>query len=201
MKTDMITVSSRGSQMEKALEQVEKVAAYKGLSEKDALHLRLLTEEMMGMMRSITGETSGQFWIEDEDDVYSLHLAVNTSMNSGKRDQLLSAATSGKNESAKGLMGRLRDFFDRESDEDVAALSSSLLMPEMYDQFSSPTLEMEWTMARYESGLASRVEQDDPAAKEAWDELEKSVVAHVADDVKVSIRGRSVEMIIIKKLA
>jgi len=201
MKTDVITVSSRGNRMDAALAQVDKVCAYKGLNGKNALHLHLLAEEMMGMMRSITGETSGQFWIEDEDDVYSLHLAVNTSMNSGKRDQLLSAATSGKNESAKGLMGRLRDFFDRESDEDVAALSSSLLMPEMYDQFSSPTLEMEWTMARYESGLASRVKQDDPAAKEAWDELEKSVVAHVADDVKVSIRGRSVEMIIIKKLA
>ncbi len=201
MKTDVITVSSRGNRMDAALAQVDKVCAYKGLNGKNSIHLHLLAEEMMGMMRSITGETSGQFWIEDEDDVYSLHLAVNTSMNSGKRDQLLSAATSGKNESAKGLMGRLRDFFDRESDEDVAALSSSLLMPEMYDQFSSPTLEMEWTMARYESGLASRVEQDDPAAKEAWDELEKSVVAHVADDVKVSIRGRSVEMIIIKKLA
>ena len=201
MKTDVITVSSRGNRMDAALAQVDKVCAYKGLNGKNSLHLHLLAEEMMGMMRSITGETSGQFWIEDEDDVYSLHLAVNTSMNSGKRDQLLSAATSGKNESAKGLMGRLRDFFDRESDEDVAALSSSLLMPEMYDQFSSPTLEMEWTMARYESRLASRVEQDDPAAKEAWDELEKSVVAHVADDVKVSIRGRSVEMIIIKKLA
>ena len=201
MKTDVITVSSRGNRMDAALAQVDKVCAYKGLNGKNSLHLHLLAEEMMGMMRSITGETTGQFWIEDEDDVYSLHLAVNTSMNSGKRDQLLSAATSGKNESAKGLMGRLRDFFDRESDEDVAALSSSLLMPEMYDQFSSPTLEMEWTMARYESGLASRVEQDDPAAKEAWDELEKSVVAHVADDVKVSIRGRSVEMIIIKKLA
>ena len=201
MKTDVITVSGRGNRMDAALALVDKVCAYKGLNGKNSLHLHLLAEEMMGMMRSITGETSGQFWIEDEDDVYSLHLAVNTSMNSGKRDQLLSAATSGKNESAKGLMGRLRDFFDRESDEDVAALSSSLLMPEMYDQFSSPTLEMEWTMARYESGLASRVEQDDPAAKEAWDELEKSVVAHVADDVKVSIRGRSVEMIIIKKLA
>ena len=201
MKTDVITVSSRGNRMDAALAQVDKVCAYKGLNGKNSLHLHLLAEEMMGMMRSITGETTGQFWIEDEDDVYSLHLAVNTSMNSGKRDQLLSAATSGKNESAKGLMGHLRDFFDRESDEDVAALSSSLLMPEMYDQFSSPTLEMEWTMARYESGLASRVEQDDPAAKEAWDELEKSVVAHVADDVKVSIRGRSVEMIIIKKLA
>ena len=68
MKTDVITVSAKGQRMGAALEQVEKVAAYKELSQKDALHLRLLTEEMMGMMRSITGEPEGQFWIEDEDE-------------------------------------------------------------------------------------------------------------------------------------
>ena len=36
--------------------------------------------------------------------------------------------------------------------------------------------------------------------KEAWDELEKSVVGHLADNVKVSILGRTVEMVIMKKL-
>ena len=39
------------------------------------------------------------------------------------------------------------------------------------------------------------------ATQEEWDELEKSVVAKVADDVKVSMRGRNVEMIIVKKIA
>ena len=37
-------------------------------------------------------------------------------------------------------------------------------------------------------------------AKDAWDELEKSVVGHIADDVKVFISGRTVEMTIIKKM-
>ena len=41
----------------------------------------------------------------------------------------------------------------------------------------------------------------DAIVQEARDELEKSVVAHVADDVKVSIKGRVVEMIIYKKMA
>ena len=45
------------------------------------------------------------------------------------------------------------------------------------------------------------MEKGDAAAKDAWDELEKSVVKHVADDIKVSIRGREAEMIIMKKLA
>ena len=201
MKTDVIVVSSRGSRMESALAEVDKVAAYKSLSPKQALHLRLLTEEMMGMMRSITGETEGEFWIEDEESVYQLHLQVVTRMDSEKRDQLLSAASTGKNESAKGLMGRLRDFFDRGADEDIAAFTSPLLYSEMHAYSSTPTLDWEWSMVQYEDALSNRMEKNDAEAREAWDELEKSVVAKVADDVKVAIRGREVEMTIFKKMA
>ena len=201
MKSDVMIVSSRGDQIDMALNQVEKVTAYKGLTGKNALHLRLLTEEMMGMMRSITGETEGKFWIEDEDGVYQLHLRVETRMDSDKRDRLLSASSTGKNESAKGLMGRLRDFFDRGADEDIAGFSSPLLMHGAQADATTPTLDWEWSMTRYEEELFNRVRNNDSAAREAWDELEKSVVAKVADDVKVSIRGRSVEMIIVKKMA
>ena len=200
MKTDVITVSSKGKRMESALAQVDKLAAYKGLSPKDVLHLRLLTEEMMGMMRSITGETNGEFWIEDEDGVYQLHLRVATRLSADEREQLLAASSTGKNESARGLMGRLRDFFDWSSDEDLDAVSNPLLLPDMFDS-TSPTLDWEWSMIRYENALSARVEKNEAGAKEAWDELEKSVVKHVADDVKVSIRSGIVEMIIYKKLA
>ena len=201
MRTDTIIVSSRGNQMEAALKEAEKVAAYKGLSAKNALHLRLLTEEMMGMMRSITGETEGKFWIEDEGGEYRLHLLAETSMDSEKRDQLLAASSTGKNESARGLMGRLRDFFERSVDDDYRSFPSPLLYSGMYEHSSTPTLDWEWSMMRYEDFLSSRVKNNDAAAREAWDELEKSVVAKVADDVKVSIRGRSVEMILVKKMA
>ncbi len=201
MKTDVIAVSSKGTRIETALAQAEKMAAYKGLPAKDALHLRLLTEEMMGLMRSLTGETEGEFWIEDEENEYRLHLRVHTRMDSGKRQQLLSAASSGKNESARGLMGRLRDFFDRGADEDISALTSPLILSDAYDLSVPITQDWEWSMVRYEDELSTRIRRDDSRAKEAWDELEKSVVAKVADDVKVSIRGREVEMTIVKKLS
>lgn len=193
MRTDYIKVTCRGSGMESALDQAEKVAAYKDLTPKKALHLRLLTEEMMGLMRSLTGEQEGIFWIEDDGDLFRLHLQMQTRMTSDKRDQLLSVASSGKNEAARGLMGRLRDIFDRGADEDLAA-ASPLLMGGSYDSSSSPSLEWEWSMTRYEASLSARIAQDN-AAREAWDELEKSVVARVASDVKVSIRSGLVEMI------
>ena len=199
MKTDVIRVSSQGDGLEAALEQVEKVAAYKGLSSKQSLQLRLLTEEMMGMMRSLTGEAQGKFWIEDEDSEYRLHLWVLTRMTSVKREELLAASTSGKNAAVKGLMSRLRDFFDRGADQDVS-YANPLMLAGMYEQ-STPSMNLEWSMTRYQSLLLSQVENRADGAREAWDELEKSVVAHVADDVRVAINGGEVEMTIVKKMA
>ena len=200
MKTDVISVFGSGNRAEAVLAQADKVVAYKGLTGKNALHLRLLTEEMTGLMRSVTGATEGQFWIEDHDGVYELHLQARTLLNSEKKEQLLAVSSTGKNESARGLMGRLRDFFDWGSDEDLADFSSPLLMPDMFEHSSSPMLDWEWSMKRYETALSTMAGQND-AAREAWDELEKSVVKNVADDVKVSIRNGVVEMVILKKLA
>ena len=186
--------------METALIQADKVAVYKELSRKNALHLRLLAEEMMGLMRSITGDVTGKFWIEDQDGIYELHLRTEKWLTSEKREQLLAVSTTGKNESAKGLMGRLRNFFEIGADEDVALFTNPLVLPGMYEQTSMPTMDWEWSMVQYEEALACYKPEKEETVLEARDELEKSVVAHVADDIKVGIKGRTVEMTIIKKM-
>ena len=199
MKTDVISVSGQKKMMETAIGQADKVAAYKGLSEKDAMHLRLLTEEMMGLMQSVTGADEGEFWIEDEDGEYRLHLLVRTLLSTEKKEQLLSVSGSGKNESAKGLLGRMREFFDWGVDDDIT--SNTLFLPDMYEHTSPPMLDWEWSMRQYETALSARVAKEEPGAQEAWDELEKSVVKKVADDVKVYLRRGTAEMVILKKLA
>ena len=202
MKTDVIVVNSRGKAMGKALEQVDAVASYKRLSQKQALQLRLLAEEMLALMRSITGETDGNFWIEDEKGVYQLHLQVFTRMSSVKREQLLSTATSGKNAAARGLMGKLRDLFERDADSDVAPFTNPLMMDGLYDTGAAAvaSADYEWSMSRYREELSEKQSQHISDVDEAWDELEKSVVANVADEIKVYIRGDQVEMVIFKTL-
>ena len=194
MKTDVITVSSRGAQVDAALRQAEKTAAYKGLSPKAALHLRLLTEEMMGMMRSIAGDVEGKFWIEDKDGLYELHLKARVSMDEEKREKLLSAATSGKNEAAKGIMGKIRSFFEPAEDNALVYTYTMADGPE-------GLVDMGWSMLAYREQLEQYMEEKREGAAEEWDELEKSVVSHVADEVKVSIRGQEAELIIYKKMA
>jgi len=190
MKTDVIVIASDGSQMDQALLQAEKMAVYKELSRKDALHLRLLTEEMLGMMRSITGSAEGSFWIEDKAGLYQLHLTMETRVDLSQREKLLSASTSGKNEAARGIMGKLRTFFD--------PMSDIVILPDMSP--NGIATDLNWSMQAYRETVRARMEEQQEGAAEAWDELEKSVVTNVADEVKVSIHGREVEMVIEKKM-
>ena len=52
MKTDVIEISPTGEGMAEALRQTEKAAAFQNLNPKQGLRLRLLAEEMMGMLRT-----------------------------------------------------------------------------------------------------------------------------------------------------
>lgn len=194
MKTDVIRISNQAENMEEALKQAEKVAVYCNLSSKGALHLRLLTEEALGMMRSITGKRDGEFWIENNDDDFEMHLRVNTLVDDKRREQLLSVSSSGVNEATKGIMGKIRAFFEAPSG---APSFSGMFIPGA----ASANAGMAWSMVDYREQLRQYREMHREGAEEAWDELEKSVVARVADNVKISIKSRTVEMTINKKLA
>ena len=190
MISDVIQVSSKEDRTDLVLDQAARIALVQKLSHKSALHLRLLSEEMMCMMRAIAGDVDGEFWIENHGPSYELHLRCNTFMNDRKRQMLLSASSSGKNEAERGFMGKLRAFF--EPTQDLPLLST-------FDADGTYS-DVVWTMRSYQLMLRQRVEQNREGAEEAWDELEKSVVSHLADDVRVSIRGNEVEMTVFRQL-
>jgi hypothetical protein len=52
-----------------------------------------------------------------------------------------------------------------------------------------------WSLEEYRNS----VKQEEQA--EAWDELERSVIASVADDVTVGVKGRQAQIVIVKKFA
>ncbi|MBQ9040716.1 MAG: hypothetical protein IJ119_14700 [Clostridia bacterium] len=199
MISDIIAITSSGENLNAALDLYRKVAAYSDLSPKGALHLRLLAEEMLSMIRSITGEVSGKFWIEAEDGEYKLHLLVNAALTKEKREELLNASTSGKNEATRSFMGRIRDFFFRGMNDEIASYNTAVLGAGAASKGFMPVTDWEWSLLRYQDTL-SALKEKEPEAADAWDELEKSVVSNVADNVKVSIKGFETEMTIIKKL-
>ena len=197
MKTDIIHVTSEGDGIAQALAQVEAVAVYKSLPAKSTMHLRLLAEEMMGMVQALTGEREADFWIEDENGVYQLHLKTDAAVSTVMREKLMEVSTSGQNKEAKGVMGKLRELFER-SLEPAGMGRDPLLANGMAVGAGSMEIGSAsagiWLFSRYKTAL-----QEGRGPQEDWDELEKSIVANVADEIEIGIKDNTVEMIIYKK--
>ena len=94
MKSDIIRIDNQGNGFQEALTQTEKAAQYRGLSRKESLQLRLCTEELLSLARSVTGEMKASFWLESEEKRFSLHLSTETVMDREKRKNLIASATS-----------------------------------------------------------------------------------------------------------
>lgn len=207
MKSDIIQIDNQGIGFQDALEQTALSARFRALNDRESLRLRLLTEEMLGMLREITGETEARFWVESEGKQFELHLLARPIITGRMREELLSVSSTGRNAAAVGVMGKLRDIFERAYEvTDVGDVSDyytrGLMLtsgPEGIDPmtFSVNASMVAWSMQKYKTTVAAEKETDEAAMQE-WDELEKSIIANLADEVSISIRAREVEMVVYK---
>ena len=205
MTTDKIMVYSNGTGTEKAMDEAGRFAKYNDLGDEESLYLTLLAEEMLGMVKGITGNFEGYFWLEKEDDEYRLKLRADAYIDKEKKKKLIALSGSGKNETTVGIMDMIKSVLlgGLEKYEDVGTLQNeyddgtvmygSLGMRGMDDLDATG---FEWSLLQYRSMVEKEKEKE--KSLEAWDELEKSIVANIADDVKVGVRGDVVEVTIIK---
>ena len=193
MKYELIAVSSRGRGLDAALAQADKAGAELGLSLRDALHMRLLVEEMMSMVRSIIGQLEGKFWIETGDGEYRLYLQMTSLLDTEQRKQLISASTGRRNEAHRGIMGKIRAFFEPMPIEDTPAYLAETIVRDLGND------DLTWSLEAYRERLLKR-KAASAEAREEWDELEKSVVSHIADNVTISIHNYDVKLMVYKKL-
>ncbi len=177
------------------LRETEKCAVYNGLEKKEAGLLRLLSEELVEMLPGLLSFTSGEFWISTEGKSFELHttLTPDEAMTSLRREEILKVSSSGKNTAAKGIVAKIR-------------LAAELMLID-YNEVASILPVSEQSM--YEMGIGSLAsinfwsletyrKQAEKKQGEEWDELEKSIIANIADDVLVGITGKSVEIVVKK---
>ena len=206
MQTDKIRVNSNGEGAALVMDEVERFCEYMELDRKSAMRMRLLTEETIGMVNAITGEFEADFWLEGEKNkVCRLYLVAETRMNLAKKKELIDASSDKKNSAYKGFMGKIREMLEEgiyaadETGESVAD------MPFMFHTMGVCDAETaaanayiyQWSLAKYRAGI-DEAKESDGEATEAWDELEKSIVANIADDVRVGVRGDTVELVMEK---
>lgn len=173
MKSDIVIIDNAGNGFQEAVEQTKKVAEFGGISGLDAIQLQVLTEEMLSLARSITGEMKASFWIELEDGQADLHMTTQAVLDKEKRAELIASSTSRKNEAANTFLGMLRDQF-----EEAMAADPEYFVP------SEDLLK---------DVAASGVNMQE------WDGYERSILRNLADSVRISIVKDTVDITVSKK--
>ena len=195
MNTPVITVNNEGSGFDEALALSEKLGLSCGLDKKQNLRLRLLTEELFGLVRNIAGELNGSFSIEYEGRSFILSLDANVNLTSEMREQFLSVSSSGENEAAVGFMGKICDMISSvllSTNSNSTMLQAGLMCPGAPSDAFISTQNYEWYLKRYRDSV------DGTSNEDARDDLERSIVANIADDISIRIIGSTVGVRIYK---
>lgn len=191
MKSDVFKVDS-GADHEKLLAEVERVGTFTGLTEAEALRLRLLAEEMLGLIGHMLSRLDCDFWVENKDKDFELHLKAHAPVTIEQRDELVALSSKKENEATKGVLGKISGIFQSfimgENEMPYAGVyaADSIAMGGM----GAAHYTQMWSMAAYQDTLSEE------SKKEDWDGLEKSIVASMADDVIIGVTSNLVEMVV-----
>ena len=198
MRSNICKIDNGTKDLAAILAESEKVAVYNGLTNKQTLQLRLICEEIDGMLPNIVDNFNGDLWIDFEDGVCKVNIVLRfEEFTLEKKDGLIGISKNKKNAAAVGITGKIRSAIENVLwDEDPTRVIDSPVdayyLSDVHDRMDYSYL---WSLEEYRS----TVKYD--AQSEAWDELEKSVIASVADDITVGVKGKRANIVIVKKFA
>ncbi len=172
MHSVIVKVNNRNPELSRVFQQVQQCADQAGLSHKQALGLRLLAEETMSLLRSITGQLDADFWLDWEGKSFCLHLCTKQKLGNVQRRQLIGSTTDRRNAAVTTFLDRLREF---------------------YEKAMSVRTDMDHYYAITGTSLAAHA-SDESIRSEQWDEYERSVLLAFADHVSIGIRDGFVDM-------
>ncbi len=189
---------------EAAMNEAESFVASLRLNEKTALRMRLLTEEIIEMVKSMAGVFDGLFWLEAGGGECRVRIEGKAEMDVGKEKTLVSASSTGRNDSVKGFTAKIANFIRHHkeylgylADPGMAFDGDYLYIGAM--DFGPDMAETVWSLQGYRSYLADS-ENGSEQVEEDRDELEKSIVGNLADDVRIGVRGDDISITVIKKI-
>lgn len=196
MKTDIVMVDGNGNGREEALAAVEWILS--DCAEKEKLRVRLLGEELMCLVKEISGEMEAEFWGERIEKKIYLHLSTNTLMYAEKRKEFLDVSTTGQNIKRRGVLGKIIEAYEKALSPKDGRTAAEMVFSSAgmggSSAYSSSTNLM-WSMSNYTDVLYGT-----DGTEQERDDLEKSIIANLADEVSVGIAGDNVEVIVEKTL-
>ncbi len=196
MTTARLWVSNAVRRNSDAAEILTEFADENGITGRDYLHLSLLAEETLGMASQILHVYDGELLIEKTAAGYEIILEADVRESSNGTPSLSGAP--------EGFMAKIAEMLNcsyvfeniSEMPDNLAVTLPDYLSCGFRDPGQARAWAGQWSLSAYRYHLLN---DSTPGINPA--ELEKSVVASLADDVTIGIRGRRIRLAISKKAA
>lgn len=168
-RSDTIDITSKDSNIENALEVVRHFATRQRLDARATKQIELMAEEAIGIMKGIVNDSRSKFWVEGSGLKYKMHLRFALAVGSEEYKKLMALSTSGRNEAVHTLAEKIWERM-------IAGVKST-------GDSADSNEDYEWSI---------HDNPDDP------DSIGESILAAIADDIKVSVTKDRVELIVLK---
>ena len=173
-RTDTFKLYDTEDPINRVVKATEQFGSRLKLRPKNVMQLQLISEELIGIVRNIIEDARATFWIDGTGLLCRIHLHMPTSVESAEYQKLISLSTSGKNEAVQNLSGKIWQM-----------TMNGILQKK--DDEDKKGRSYTWSLREFESTGDTSL-------------LGESILASMANDVKVKVTKKSVELIVIKKM-
>ncbi len=198
VKTDKLWISDtvrRNSDVNDILREFAEKSRIEG---KDRNHLYLLAEETLGMVNQMLNVYDGELWLEGTADGYEIILEADVHESNDEK---------GVPASPEGFMAKVAAMMNcsyvfeslAEVPDDLAGMLPDYMSYGMRESKESPAWAGRWSLSAYRYQLMKNREEKSTASL-ALEELEKSIVAQLADEVAIGIHGHRIRLVISKAI-
>ena len=196
MITSKLWISSTVRRNSDAMEILREFAEKNGITGNDFIHLCLLTEETLGMANHMLQVYDGELWLEGTASGYEIILEADVH---GRDGEAAPAA------SLEGFMAKIAEMLNcsfmfeniAEMPENLAGMLPDYMSYGIQEGKEARAWAGKWSLSAYRQNLRKQ-QEDNRESDPALDELEKSIVAHLADEVTVGIHGHRIRLVISK---
>ena len=172
MKTDKLWVNGSIRRTSEVNEILSDFAHKAGIIGKNFQHMILLTEETLGMANQMLKDFAGEIWLETTPGGYDIILEAD-----------VSECSSDMPNKTEGFMAKIAEMLNCSyMFEDV---------DEMPESENAPVWAGKWSLSAYRDHL-----RGNSASEVNLDELEKSIVARLANEVTIGIHGHRIRLVI-----
>jgi len=167
------------------LSETDKQGASWGLEPEETIKLRLLTEEILSLTVRLFDNLKYELYLENAKGRFSVHIKAATIVDPDQKEKVLSLSSRGKNKAA-GILGKISEVFGSFLTGEAGASPFGGTFESHYGGENPDTL---FSLKYYKNHVPEEEK------KPEWDGIEKSIIAHLADDVTIGVKSNMVEVV------